>query len=105
MERIKHVQLNFSDAGCPLFQPGKGARLLIQVHEGGTAPVGEIRHVELAGNKQGLIDLAAAIMSLAESTEPDHHLHLDDLYERVIDSPQGFCVIVAKLPERRAKPS
>ena len=101
MERPIQVELNYSEGGCPLFLPGDKARLIIEVHEGGSGPTGEtlMRHVGLAGSKQGLIDLATAILALAESPGSHHHLHLDDLYEGVVNSPQGFWLTIAKLPE------
>jgi hypothetical protein len=99
VEKSVQVELRYSDAGCPLFLPGDKARLVIEVHEGGPGPTGaaQMRHVGLGGNKQGLIDLATALLALAESAESHHHLHLDDLYEGVIDSPQGFWLTVVKL--------
>ena len=101
MEKSIRVELAYSDSGCPLFLPGANARLVIGVHEGGAGPAGEtpIRQVELAGNRQGLIDLATALLALAESSERDHHLHLDDLYKGVINSPQGFWLTIVKLEE------
>jgi hypothetical protein len=101
VEKSIRVELVYSDSGCPLFLPGENARLGIEVHEGGAGPAGEalIRQVELAGNRQGLIGLATAILALAESSGSDHHLHLDDLYKGVIDSPQGFWLTIVKLEE------
>jgi len=101
VEKSIRVELGYSDSGCPLFLPGEKARLGIEVQEGGAGPAGGtlMRHVELAGNRQGLIDLATAILALAESSGSDYHLHLDDLYEGVIKSPQGFWLTIVKLKE------
>ena len=97
MDKPVEVTLTYSDSGCPLFRAERAAKLIIEVHEGDTGPSGESRHVGIAGNRQGLIALATAILSLAESVNPQHHLHLDDLYESVIESPQGFWLTVGKL--------
>ena len=99
MDKSLEVTLSYSDSGCPLFLPETGAKLIVEVQEGGIGPVGETlsRHVGIVGNKQGLIALATALLSLAESTDPQHHLHIDDLYESVVESPQGFWLTIIKL--------
>jgi hypothetical protein len=95
------VELSYSDTGCPLFLPGDKARLVIEVHEGSPGPTGEagMRHVGLGGNRRGLIDLATAILALAESSGSHHHLHLDDLYGGIVDSPQGFWLTLVKVED------
>lgn len=93
--------MSYSDSGCPLFEPSDGARLAIEVQRGGLSEEREARHVQLAGNRQGLIALATAMLALAESSDPEHHLHLDDLYEGVVHSPERIGLTIAKLPEMK----
>lgn len=80
--------------------PEAHSKLIIEVHEGSLGPIGQssMRHVGIAGNKQGLIDLATAILSLAESPD-DSHIHLDDVYKGIVDSPEGFWLTIAKIKE------
>lgn len=102
MEKSIPVTLHYSDAGSPLFVPGERARLVLDVHEGSSASDGVTvrRHIELAGNRQGLVSLAAAILALAESSE-DHHLHLDDLSGEAVRSAGGYELLIERLPDRK----
>jgi hypothetical protein len=80
-DRTIQVSLPYSQYGCPFFQATEGAIVTLELHLGDAPPGiegGAMQQVLILGNRAGLRALGAAIFAVAEATDPDHHIHIEE---------------------------
>ncbi|MDQ3039645.1 MAG: hypothetical protein M3R16_07605 [Pseudomonadota bacterium] len=73
----------------PLDQPGSKARYAVDLYPE-HAETGD--GIVLAANREGLLALAETLRQLAESPEPDNHLHLG--YSEQVPQGPGFRIVL-----------
>lgn len=70
----KTLTIQLNDEQLPILSAEPGAYLTFTIHNSGN-------ELELTGNQPGLLLLAKAALSMAETLRGDgFHIHLDDLY-------------------------
>lgn len=104
-DRIIQVALPYSKYGCPLFKAADGAKLVLELSIGEAPPGMEgepMQQVLILGNRDGLKALGAAILAVAEATDPDHHIHIDEeVFGHVYQCEDKLTLTIGLAPDSR----